>query len=98
MHDEFAVRVRHGVGHLREQPQARLDVQRLLMAVDIDAPALDVLDGEIRLAVRGEAGVIQMRDVRMGERGENRRARAPCARRDPRVSRRRAAASARRAD
>ena len=51
MHDEFAVRVGDGVGHLREQPQARRHVELLLAAVHVDAAAFDVLDREIGLAV-----------------------------------------------
>ena len=58
----------------------------------------DVLEREIRLAVCGDAGVVETRDVRMVERRPESPARAPCAQRGPRAATRRAAASARSAD
>ena len=80
MNDELAVRVGDGVRDLQKQAQPRRASRALrLAAIDIERPALDVFDREIRLAVVSEAGVVEPRDVRMIERGEDRRARAPCA-------------------
>ena len=50
MDDEVGVRVGDGVGHLQEQLEPRLDAERPLGGVAIDARALDVLEDEKRLA------------------------------------------------
>ena len=65
------VRVGDGIGDLREQLQPRLQIAAAARGSTRRSAALDVLDGEIRLAVRREARVVQACDIRMRERGED---------------------------
>ena len=62
------MRVRHRGQHVEEQPHARRDVERRVVAVAVDALAVDVLEDQVRLARAGHAGVDQARDVRVGSR------------------------------
>ena len=72
MHDEVAVRVRDRGEHVEEQPHARFDVETALLRIAIDALAVDVLEHEVRLTARRDAGIDQLRDVRMPELREHR--------------------------
>ena len=45
--------------------------ERVLVAIAVDGLAVDVLEHEIRLAGRRDAGVDEVRDVRVGEPGED---------------------------
>ena len=67
VHDQRCVRVRHGIEHVEEEPQPRVHVEPVLIAVPIDRLAVDVLEHEIRLAGRRHARIEQLRDVRMRE-------------------------------
>ena len=51
----------------RNRADARLDAERVLVAVAIDRLAVDVLEDEVGLAARRDAGVDQPRDVRVGQ-------------------------------
>ena len=57
VHDEMAVRVRYRRNDIHEQGDALPGAQLLRCAVLIDALALDVLEHQIRLAARRNAGV-----------------------------------------
>ena len=71
MHDELRVRVGDTAGDLREQPQPRLQVELLLAAILVDLTPFDVLDREKRPPFRRETRVVQPRDIRMRQCGEN---------------------------
>ena len=88
MHHELGVRVGNTAGDLCEQPQPRLQVELPLAAIVVDLTPLDVLDREKRPTFRRETRVVQPRDIRMRQCGENptlpRHAqREPCALRCP---------------
>ena len=68
---EPAVREGHRLRHLQQQRSRDLDVQCPLAAIDIDRLALDVLEREERPPLRIGAGVVQPRDVRVLERGQD---------------------------
>ena len=55
----------------RKQPETGLDAQPLLVAIAVDALTVDMLEDEIGLAGWRHAGVDEVRDVRMGEPGED---------------------------
>jgi hypothetical protein len=65
VHQQVAVRVRHGVGELQEERQ--LALQRQLGAGLVDGAALHPFHHEIGQALRAQAGVEQARDVRVIE-------------------------------
>ena len=71
VHDQARVRMSDRARHLQEQPQPGRHIERLARAVGVDALAFDVLQREIRLTVGREAGVVQPRDVRVLECGED---------------------------
>jgi hypothetical protein len=60
-----------GLEHVEKQFETCLDAQPLLVAIAVDGLAVDVLEDEIGLAGWRHAGVDQVRDVRMGEPGED---------------------------
>ena len=61
--DEVRVGVRHGGEDVEEEPDAGLDVEGPALAPAVDRLALDVLEHEVRLAGRGDAGVEELGDV-----------------------------------
>ena len=63
--DQVGVRVREGVEHVEQQPQPGLHAQAARVAVAVDVCAFHVFEDEVGLAGRGDAGVHQVRDVRM---------------------------------
>jgi hypothetical protein len=65
--DEVRVRVLHCRQHLEHEREPLLGGEMLLVAVRVDAPALDVLEDEVRLAVVAHAGIEQPRDVQVRE-------------------------------
>jgi hypothetical protein len=71
VHDQVGVRVRHRREDVEEQPDARIDPQRVLVAMLVEVPAVNVLQHQIRLAGTRDAGVDETRDVRMSEAREN---------------------------
>ena len=71
VYDELRVRVGDGIGDLRKQPDARPCIELMIATVLIDGPAFDVLDRQKRPMRRGQAGVIQTRDVRVRQRRED---------------------------
>ncbi len=68
--DEPRVRVPHGAQHLLEQGDALRGVQAMLVRVARDRQAGDPLHREIRATVRAHAGVVETRDLRMLEAGQ----------------------------
>ena len=52
MDDQVGVRMRDRREHVEEQPHARRDVEPALVALVVDALALDVLEHQVRLARR----------------------------------------------
>jgi hypothetical protein len=70
--DEMRVRVRDGRQHAEKQTDPGRHVQVTVVAVQIDVLALHVLQNEVRLAARRDAGVDQMRNRRVGEPREDR--------------------------
>lgn len=71
VHDEPAVRVRHRLGHLQDEAQPRVDRQAALAAMHVDRHAVDELHRQPGPALGGDAGVVQPRDARVLERGED---------------------------
>ena len=71
VHHELRVRVRHGLGHLQQQADAIAQGQGALLAVDIDGLTVDVFHGEVGAAMLIDTGVVQPRNVRMRERGQD---------------------------
>src|SRR5262245_37326369 len=65
------MRIGDGPCDLAEQQQARAQLELLRAAVTIDALPLDVFDGEKGLTLAGQARVVEMRDIRMAERGQD---------------------------
>ena len=68
---------------LHEQAQPRRDAEPLFLAVTVAALPVDVFEREIRLAVGGDAGVVQASDVRWSRLARISRSRAMCAARSP---------------
>ena len=62
---------RHGVGHLEQQPKAARQARHVLAAMLVDRQALDVLQCQERLAVRGDTGVVETGDARVLQRRED---------------------------
>ena len=71
VHDEPAVRVLDGVAHRADERDALLDRAGVRVAVPVERHAVDVLHGEERLAVVGEAAVEQAGDVRVVQAGKD---------------------------
>jgi len=71
MHDQVGVGVGDGREHVEEQADARLDPEALRVAVAVDLLALDVLQHEIGLTRRRDARIDEMRDVSVGEPGQD---------------------------
>jgi hypothetical protein len=67
VNDQAAMRVRHRVTHMQEQPQPLMKRQPLLPAVGVDGHAVDVLHDEVRHPVRCRAAVEEPPDVGMRE-------------------------------
>ena len=72
MDDEVGVRVRHGGEHVEEEAQAGLDVERPVVAPAVDRLACHRLEDQIGLAGRGDAGVDELRDVRVFQARQDR--------------------------
>jgi hypothetical protein len=64
------MRVRHGIGHLREEVQSRTESEAPVGGVMIDACALDVLQHETRLTNGRDARVEEPGNVGTGEARE----------------------------
>ena len=71
MHDQVRVGVGDGLQHVEEETETGLDPQRVLVAIAVDALTVHVLEDEIRLARSRHARIDEVRDVRVGEPGEN---------------------------
>ena len=71
VHDQVGVRVGDSLQHIEEQAETGLDSQRMFAAVTVDAEAVHVLEHEVRLARRRHSRIDEVRDVRVGEPGEN---------------------------
>ena len=76
MNDQLAVCVGDGVDDLQKQAQPSAQVERLAIvaraAMDVERPARDVFEREVRLAIVGEARIVESCDVRMIQRSEDR--------------------------
>jgi hypothetical protein len=71
MDDEPAVRILDRGADLEEQFDARAQGERMRVAPAVEPFAIDVFHGQERHAVGAAAGIDEMRDVRMAERGED---------------------------
>ena len=71
VHDEVGVCVGDRLEHVEKQAQARLHAERVLVAVAVDGLPIDVLEHEVRLAIRGDTGVGEAGDVRMRQPRED---------------------------
>nr|WP_174839751.1 hypothetical protein [Solimonas terrae] len=71
MHDQVCMRMADGGADLQEQGDARRQIELPGVAPAIDAIALDILDCQIELAARQDAGIEQTRDVAMRELAED---------------------------
>src|SRR5262249_6861614 len=71
VHDETAVRGRHGVAAVAQQVDARVYGERVRAAIRGDRLALDELHDEVRTPVVRGAAVEEPRDVRVFEPGED---------------------------
>jgi hypothetical protein len=69
MHDQGVVRIRDRGANRAEKSQPLIDRQAQVVAITVDAHAVDVLHDEIRLPVRSSA-IDEPRNVRMIQRGE----------------------------
>ena len=67
MHDQVGVRIAHRVQDLQEDPETLRDPQLSCLAVLIDALPVDVLEHDVRLSERRQAGVDQSRYVRVAQ-------------------------------
>ena len=57
--------------HVADEPDARLDPEAPRIAVLVDRLAVHVLEDQVELAGRRDARVDEVRDVRVGEAGED---------------------------
>ena len=73
MQHQPVVRMRYSGEHVEKQAHTGLDVGGSRVAPAIDWLAFDVLDDEVRLAARGDAGVEQGGDVRVRQAAEQQR-------------------------
>src|SRR6185312_17304990 len=71
MDDKTRMRVLHRTQHLLEESQPRRYVEPPFIAIVGERHAVDVLEREIRLPRRRETCVVEARDVRVRELGEN---------------------------
>ena len=71
VHDEVGVRVRDRLQDVEKETEACLDPQRVVIAIAVDALTVDVFEDEIGLACWRHAGIDEVRDVRVGEPGED---------------------------
>ncbi len=71
MHHQVGVRMGDRLRDLEEQPQALAHAQSVAAAVGVDALAFDEFERQVGLAVVGHAGVVQPRDVRVLQRGQD---------------------------
>src|SRR5690606_29534198 len=65
------VRVADRVEHCEENPHALANAETRLVAVLLDGTAMDMLQDQVRLAVRRDACVDQVRNVRMLQSGKD---------------------------
>ena len=79
VHDELRVRMLHRLQHLTEERKARALVQPPRVAKGIDALAGHMLEHEVGLALLGDPGIDEARDVRVRQPRQD-RALAPEAR------------------
>jgi hypothetical protein len=71
VHHEAAVGRLHGVGHLQEQVEPRVEVEGVGLGVLGDGEAVDVLHHQVGTAPLGDAPVEEAGDVRMVEAGQH---------------------------
>ena len=71
MHDQLGMGIRDRGQHLQEDAQARAHVETLVRAVPVDRAAFDVFEREIGLALGRHARVVQPRNVRVRQSGED---------------------------
>ena len=71
MHDQARVRERHRAQDVEEQLQLLAQVEPLGAAVFVRRDAVDVFEREIGTPAFVDAGVVEARDVRMLEAGED---------------------------
>ena len=71
VHEQISVRVGDGAEHLLHEGESRGDVERALVAIEIERAAVDVLHREPGKVGGSDAAVEQARDVRVRERREN---------------------------
>jgi hypothetical protein len=63
--------MRHGRQGIEEQPDARSDVELVLITIQVNVAALDVLEDKKRLATRRHVRVNQLRDVGILQAAQN---------------------------
>ena len=68
---QVGVGVLHRLQHLLQQLHAASHVEPAFVAVGGDRLAFDVLERQVGLAIVGQAGVVQPRDVRVGQAAED---------------------------
>ena len=71
VHHHLCVGVRHRARQLQEKAESRVHAQALLFAVVVDAQAIDMFKRQVGLAIGGHASVVQARDVRVVQRGQD---------------------------
>src|SRR5437660_75749 len=71
MHNEIRMCVGDGAEHVQKQADPRFQAKHALVTVLVDSLALDVLENQIGLAGRGQAGIDQFRYVRMRQPAED---------------------------
>src|SRR6185436_11487551 len=72
MDHEIRVSVTDGSEHVQEEPDTRVDPQASLHDELVDGLSLDVLEHQVWLAARRDAGIEQSGDSRVSESGEHR--------------------------
>src|SRR5262245_33704758 len=65
------MRMRHRRRYVEQQPHACCDVEAVPIAVAVDRFTVDMLEHQVRLAARRQAGVEKLRDVPMADAGED---------------------------
>ena len=70
VHDQVRVRVGDGLQHVEKQTDARLDPERVLVAVAVDGLTVHVLEDEVRLARCRYTRIDEASDVRVRHLGE----------------------------
>ena len=71
MDDQIAMRVRHRVDDLQEEPELLVQRERVRLDVAIERHPVDVLHREPRVPIGSDAALEQARDARMLERRED---------------------------